>query len=139
MIVKKKLKDLTSEEFIRWGKQKCHGLGSCEECLFQKVTCASNCCWVNNKDLYSNKFLDQEIEIEVDDVLTEKEKEYLSAVIKPFKNEIKYIQKKNTSRIEYLYFHLGDSRSFFLPYFIPDTMYRKMLTKKRYTVEELGL
>lgn len=42
-----------------------------------------------NKDLYSNKFLNQEIALE--DTLTKEEKEYLKAVIEPFKDRIQYI------------------------------------------------
>ena len=42
-----------------------------------------------NKDLYSNKFLNQEIVLE--DTLTKEEKEYLKAVIEPFKDRIQYI------------------------------------------------
>lgn len=58
---KKKLRDLTSEEYYKWVLEKCYG--ECKNCIFDKVKCGSGQdCWVNNKDFYSDKFLDQEIE-----------------------------------------------------------------------------
>ena len=57
---KKKLRDLTPEEF---DKLPCE---ECQSCIFYNVPCNSNNnrCWINHKDLYSDKFLDQEIEVE---------------------------------------------------------------------------
>ena len=73
-------------------------------------------------------------------ILDEAEKEYLSAVIKPFKSRVKCIAKvKSLSgsaqfiRIE-LY---GDYMIF--PNFKVNTMYRGMELEKKYTLEELGL
>ena len=67
-IVKKKkkvkLRDLTGKQYCRRFKN--HNCSSCEDCLFKIVECgyANQRCWVDNKDIYSDKFLDQEIEIE---------------------------------------------------------------------------
>ena len=82
MLIKKKLKDITVEEYKKWENGCC--TYECSECHLLKVKCNSgdSWCWVYNKDLYSDKFLNQELEIETD-ILTEKEKEYLSNVIKP--------------------------------------------------------
>lgn len=90
MKIKKKLRDISLEEFKVYCKQL-----SCEKCVFSKVCCDefSNDFWVNNKDIYSDKFLNQEIEIETD-ILFEKEKEYLKSIIRPFKNRVEYIDKK---------------------------------------------
>lgn len=63
---KKKLRDLTPEEWDKWQNNKC-GYISCDNCLFKKVRCNEskyNSSWINNKDIYSDKFLDQEIEVE---------------------------------------------------------------------------
>lgn len=62
---KKKLRDLTEEEYKKWYKNNC-GVGSCGDCLFITVNCSaySKHCWTKHKDLYSDKFLDQEIEVE---------------------------------------------------------------------------
>lgn len=60
---KKKLRDWTEKEF----KNFCLKYNdNCENCIFGYVDCDSNSrrCWIKNKDLYSDKFLDQEIEVE---------------------------------------------------------------------------
>ena len=64
---KKKLRNFTPEDYKRWRCTNCsRAILSCEECIFDCVNCDNNSkkCWVNNKDLYSDKFLDQEIEVE---------------------------------------------------------------------------
>lgn len=61
-----KLKDLTLEQYIKWINNNCSNL-TCENCPFYKVDCRKdNTSWVNNKDLYSEKFLNQEIELKED-------------------------------------------------------------------------
>ena len=63
---KKKLRDLTLEEWNKWQLKNC---GNCNKCVFNKVNCDisyEKLSWVNNKDIYSDKFLDQEIEVEDD-------------------------------------------------------------------------
>ena len=63
---KKKLRDLTPEEWDRI-RGDCVERNSCDDCIFRNVICSkssSNYSWFNNKDLYSDKFLDQEIEVE---------------------------------------------------------------------------
>lgn len=63
---KVKLRDLTEEQYIKWFKDNCRIYSNCDGCHFNNVncfTCSFNC-WINHKDLYSDKFLDQEIEVE---------------------------------------------------------------------------
>lgn len=74
---KVKLKDLTEEQYKTWIKNHCD-FEYCNECPFKKIYCVSTneISWIKNKDLYSDKFLDQEIEIEVPDLLTKEEKKY---------------------------------------------------------------
>ena len=63
---KKKLRDLTPKEWDKWIDKECP-LTSCDNCIFRNVPCTRSInkqSWVNNKDLYSDKFLDQEIEVE---------------------------------------------------------------------------
>ena len=63
----KKLRDLTEEEYEKWLDNYCNNLNqSCRDCIFNNVNCETDYsgCWINNKDLYSDKFLDQEIEVE---------------------------------------------------------------------------
>lgn len=74
----------------------------------------------------------------VPDILTDKEKAYLSAVIKPFRGKVKSIKKVNFGEDEYLKIRLKmDLMS--LPFFAKGTMYKGMETDKEYTLEELGL
>ena len=64
---KKKLRDFTPEDYKRWRCNNCaRAILSCEECIFDCVNCDNNSkkCSVNNKDLYSDKFLDQELEVD---------------------------------------------------------------------------
>ena len=61
---KKKLRDITLEEYKKWLNKNCKNT-SCDSCNFNNVACNMGIrSWVNNKDLYSDKFLDQEIEVE---------------------------------------------------------------------------
>lgn len=152
MIIKKKLKDISLEEFKVWGIKNCKQL-SCEKCVFSKVCCDefSSDCWINNKDIYSDKFLNQEIEIEIKDVLDEKEKEYLKSIIRPFKDRVEYIEKKinmNCTGSAFYYITIATKSVVndnimeitALPYFnLESKIYNGMELNKEYTLKELGL
>ena len=61
---KKKLRDWNMEEYKKWLEKNCKN-NICDKCIFNNVVCSNaDCSWINNKDLYSEKFLDQEIEVE---------------------------------------------------------------------------
>lgn len=71
--------------------------------------------------------------------LGEEEKKYLSAVIKPFRDRVKYIANViNYGENNYIDIVLNDW-SFALPNFKKGTMYNGMEPDKRYTLKELGL
>ena len=97
-----KLKDLTEEQYKKWQNENCHNPNTnWEKCIFYNVSC-DDCnvieCLIKNKDLlYSDNFLNQELEIKLEDepILTEKEREYLNAVIKPFRNRVVWIKKQD--------------------------------------------
>lgn len=79
-------------------------------------------------------------------VLDEAEKAYLSAVIKPFKANVKSICKINICRGFYCIRIYAESISseirvevIDLPLFETGTMYKGMETNKKYSLEELGL
>ena len=75
-------------------------------------------------------------------ILTEEEREYLSYVIKPFRDEIEYIHKFTcpNSTKEYLLGFIKDiGYHLELPPFIKGTMYCGIELGKEYTLEELGL
>ena len=78
------------------------------------------------------------------EILDGKEKEYLSAVIRPFKSRIKYICNTKMYDREYINIvtygissRANDSMPF--PLFKKGTMYKGMELDKEYTLKELGL
>jgi hypothetical protein len=71
------------------------------------------------------------------EILDEKEKEYLSAVIRPFKDRIEFIAKRKMFD-DYICIGLNDE-AISLPYFKKGTMYKGMELYKEYTLKELGL
>lgn len=79
-----------------------------------------------------------------EDILDAKEKEYLSNVIKPFRNRIEYIkknallgEKKETIIINYI--DICYPNEIYFPSFEKGTMYKNMESNKEYTLTELGL
>lgn len=78
-----------------------------------------------------------------EEILDEVEREYLSSVIKPFRNKVQYIEKKGTTGTllpkEYLIISLSTFERIDLPYFDKGIMYKGMEQNKTYTLEELGL
>ncbi len=85
-----KLRDVTKEQWDNY-ISKCLSR-SCSDCIFELVNCRgseSKSSWFNNKDLFSDKYLNQEIEIEVPDILNEEEKEYLITLKKFWKSKEK--------------------------------------------------
>lgn len=72
-------------------------------------------------------------------ILTQKEKEYLSAVIKPFNDKILYISKHGCLDTEWLKVYMEKDDSMVFPKFKENTMYTNMEIDKEYTLEELGL
>ena len=92
-----------------------------------------NCC----KELIYEWLLSEYKEQVLDDV----EKEYLSAVIKPFRSRVKYIAKiisydEFEQRIKIAFYN---GYCIYLPYFKANTLYKGMELDKNYTPEELGL
>lgn len=73
-------------------------------------------------------------------ILDEKEKAYLSAVIKPFREDIEYIEKRIFSTgAEYIRIYLTEDETVNFPNFKRGTMYKGVEANKAYTLEELGL
>ena len=151
MKIKKKLKYLTPEEFYNWEKENCNHT-ECNACPFKSANCNlyDEDSWVNHKELFSDKFLNQELEINTLDILDRKEKEYLQNVIKPFRDRVKSIAKQNyTNGYDYISisvsypindcFDCFGTDSLFLPVFKSETMYKNMEVEKKYTLKELGL
>ena len=101
------------------------------------ISCAGNC--KECKKNIMNWLLEEYKEPILDDV----EKEYLSAVIKPFRNKVKKIAK--ISRIgqpeeQYIRIVLGELDFMNFPNFNTNTgMYKGMEADRLYSLEELGL
>ena len=75
--------------------------------------------------------------------LTDKEREYLSVVIKPFRNDVDFIKKRSyisTKRreVEYIAMDLG-IEDVCLPVFEKGKYYQGLEEEREYTLEELGL
>ena len=74
----------------------------------------------------------------VKSILTEKEKEYLSAVVKPFKDNVKYISKNHYDGEEWIQIWTKPGLAL-LPHFTEGAMYKGMEVGNEYSLEELGL
>ena len=65
--MKVKLRDMTPEQWDNWEIETCLTKIKCSECPFKMTSCSnilSRTSWLNNKDMFSDKFLNQEVEIE---------------------------------------------------------------------------
>lgn len=78
---------------------------------------------------------------EVKDILTAKEKEYLSNIIKPFRSRVENIEKLDSCIRygEYITIRIRNDTPIDLPPFKKNTLYQNMETYVNYTLEELGL
>lgn len=99
--------------------------------------------WIESALLYD--ILKGELTIVEKPILNEAEKEYLSGIIKPFRNRVKYITKfRGVFDNEFIEIgHVMDNEDELyyieLPLFKKGTMYKGMEVGKKYTLEELGL
>mgnify|MGYP006993696134 CR=1 FL=1 len=74
-------------------------------------------------------------------ILDEVEREYLAAVIRPFRNKIVTISKFKSWDDNSQYIHIETKDNYFatLPVFPKDTMYKGMKGGRHYSLKELGL
>ena len=63
--MKIKLRDMAEKQYEKWIEQNCE-IGFCEECVFNFAHCivCNKSCWIFHKELYSETFLNQEVEFE---------------------------------------------------------------------------
>lgn len=106
--------------------------------------------WINNSRFCSDKdfkMMEACIEFaktpiaEREDILNDEEHEYLKAVIRPFRNEIEFIEKDymvGKGNYNHIYLQLK-YECIKLPKFKTGTMYKNMKLCKKYTLEELNL
>ena len=115
---------------------------------FVKESHASKEYWeVQKKEMLKDieevdKYFEEKEKEEKKPILTDEEREYLSAVIKPFRNDVSNITKKGCNT-EFLTILLNENSTsedtVFLQRFKKGTMYKGMKAEKEYTLEELGL
>lgn len=95
-----------------------------------------------NMDYYGKKksLVDWLLQDYKEPILDDVEKEYLSAVIKPFRKEVATISKFNSfDGSQYIYIGMKDRRGSNLPTFPKGTMYKGMIEGIHYSLKELGL
>ena len=71
-------------------------------------------------------------------ILTQEEKEYLSAVVKPFRDEVEHISKSKYDDEEWIQIRTKQGLAL-LPPFKAGLMYNGMKVGNEYSLEELGL
>lgn len=117
-----------ANEIMKELKENCSGKECCE-CVFY------------HNDNYSHTFCKlkqtRPDNYKIEGILDEKEKEYLSNIVKPFRNKVKHIKKVSCTD-EYIKIVLS-GEVINLPLFEKDTMYKGMENNKNYTLEELGI
>ena len=77
-------------------------------------------------------------------ILDNIEKNYLSNIIKPFKDQVIAIAKRSANYGEFIDImidegDIGDCGNIYLPYFKPNSMYKGMKVNREYTLEQLKL
>lgn len=100
-----KIRDLTAEQYDDWKGRLCDNLwlGKCASCPFKGTNCSyseSKFSWINNKNLYSDKFLDEEIILDAKTIikLTNAEK----IILKNLSPKYKYIARNQNGDL-YIY------------------------------------
>ena len=150
----KKLKDLTFEEYANFKSFKCGYEGSCDKCVFRTGNCESpdsKDSWFNNKEMYSEAFLNQEIPVDKE-LLNEEDRKFLNLMYQLInvRNEeiysickcvdsflgkkIGFIRIQFKSNVKYY----GEER-FVSPLFNPEERFVKLEINRNYKLEELGL
>ena len=142
MLVEKKLRDVTKDEFKKWVGDHC-GKMECNDCPFSCVNCDAYATrnWIDYKNIFNDDFLNQKITVKVPDILDAVERKYLANIIRPFRSAVISIAKitagyymtKSCIQIN------TKTGNIILPYFTGNLMYKGMENDRRYTIKELGL
>jgi len=143
-----KLRDLTKEQFVAWCRENCPHqsymntrMDCNEKCQFAHVLCneRDENCWIYNKEDFSDKFLDQTVEIEVPDLLTEEEKALLNKLLEvsAFKiHGINFIICDGYVLVELITANPCEQNDFF---HFKKGMFKGIEETKRYAPSDLGL
>lgn len=102
------------------------------------VAFKSNDGYTSTRRLSCLRYLDYE-EIKPE-ILDKEEKEYLTNIIKPFKNKVKVIYKGRGADLkEFICIRIENDTPIMLPDFNEGSMYKDMEYNKEYTLADLGL
>lgn len=73
-------------------------------------------------------------------VLDKVERKYLKAVFKPFRNTIVSVEKRDEAPgLQYIQAELENGEGMVFPSFEDETMYKGMISNKKYSLSELGI
>lgn len=98
--------------------------------------------WMSSRGLLNSSIKEVEIPTYIEYIqpkLDDKEKEYLSGVIRPFRKYIYGILKRECDGCEYITFFNSRGYNIDLPFFEKGTMYNGMELNREYSLEELEL
>lgn len=147
----KKLKELTYDEYAYFKSFECGYHGTCDSCPFRTGNCESpdsNDSWFNNKEMYSDGFLEQVLPVEKIITLSTQDKRYMNNIINfletsnftIIKHSDSYLGKKvvllefrHKSAIE----NYGEERNY-SPLFNPER-FKELEENKTYRVEDFEL
>ncbi|MGN1337367.1 MAG: hypothetical protein ACI4WW_02715 [Candidatus Coprovivens sp.] len=135
----KKFRDCTDDEVMEYCNDRWVKIG-CTGCPLYKGICIRKV----DKKYLSKKALNFELPIK-NNILNDVEREYLSNVIRPFRNRVLNITKKSSAinTEEYIAIIIASktvaSEYINLPYFKKGTMYKGMELEKEYTLKEVEL
>lgn len=137
--MKIKLRDMTIEDMKVFDEKVCSET-RCSECIFSKVSCNNDNCWVRHKELYSDEFLNQEIDLPQDTILTERDKAFLLNNIRAIDYDIIGVVKTRFDMVE-IHLRWGYNSIFKIQYppFTNNYMFRNLEKDKLYSLEDLGL
>lgn len=138
--------NLNDKKFKEMKDYICKKQKNCKRCIFNGTHCGlyANDITAYRKTL-DDEILNKEFKIKDEILLNDKEKEYLKAVIKPFRNRVIYIEKINNVSFQYIKIvvEVLSENSFCdiicLPKFKTGTQYKFLKLDIQYKLEDLGL
>lgn len=150
----KKLNELTYDEYAYFKNFECGYCGACDSCPFRTGNCESpdsKDSWFNNKEMYSEQFLNQVLPVNKE-LLDEEDRRYLTNMynlINVRNYEIYSIHKCIESflgkKIGFISITFKSNVEFYGcerfcgPLFNPEERFKNLEIDKNYKLEELGL
>lgn len=138
--------NLNDKKFKEMKDYICKKQKNCKRCIFNGTHCGL---YANDiatyRKMLDDKILNKEFKIKDEILLNDKEKEYLKAVIKPFRNRVIYIEKINVISFQYIKIVVEalSENSFCdiicLPKFKTGSQYKFLKLDIQYGLEDLGL